>query len=69
MVTIQLSVLLVILYFVPTFVAKCRRHNDGRAIFWLNILLGWTILGWIASLVWANTGNVEKSDHKVLPPA
>jgi hypothetical protein len=40
-------------YFLPTIVAWLRYHRQAVAIFVLNLLLGWTVLGWIAALVWA----------------
>jgi hypothetical protein len=43
------------LYFVPAFMAWARRHHQRAAIFLLNLLLGWTLLGWVAALVWAAT--------------
>jgi len=48
------------LYFLPTLVAATRRHNNTIAICVLNLFLGWTFLGWVASLVWACTSNVAK---------
>jgi len=44
---------MVALYFVPTTVAVRRRHHNTSAIFALNLLLGWTFVGWVISLVWA----------------
>jgi hypothetical protein len=41
------------LYFLPTLTAGIRRHPSDSAIMMLNLLLGWTVLGWIAALVWA----------------
>jgi hypothetical protein len=38
-------------YFIPSFVAKGRNRAD--AIFMLNLLLGWTLLGWVGALIWA----------------
>jgi hypothetical protein len=43
------------LYFLPAIIAVDRRHEQGLAIFVLNLLLGWTALGWILALVWACT--------------
>ncbi|KAB0269035.1 superinfection immunity protein [Microvirga brassicacearum] len=43
------------LYFLPTTVARARRHPQATAILILNIFLGWTFLGWVAALVWAFT--------------
>ncbi|TRZ48114.1 superinfection immunity protein, partial [bacterium] len=30
-----------------------RQHKNSLAIFLLNLLLGWTVLGWVVSLVWS----------------
>ena len=43
------------IYFLPSLVAWVRNHHQANAIAVLNLLLGWTILGWIAALVWACT--------------
>ena len=43
------------LYFLPTITAGIRRKNNTRAIFVLNFLTGWTLVGWIIALVWAVT--------------
>jgi len=41
------------MYFLPTIIAFNRgRHNKG-AIFVLNLFVGWTVFGWVISLVWA----------------
>jgi hypothetical protein len=47
--------LLLAAYFVPAIVARCRHHQNAAAILVLNLLLGWTFLGWIAAMVWAST--------------
>jgi hypothetical protein len=49
---------LLFLYFVPAVVSFTREHPQHLAIFVLNLLLGWTAIGWIIALVWActNTG-------------
>ncbi|MDD2731089.1 MAG: superinfection immunity protein [Candidatus Portnoybacteria bacterium] len=48
-----LVVLFFALYFLPTLIAFLRQHKNKLAIFLLNLLLGWTILGWVVSLVWS----------------
>jgi hypothetical protein len=44
-----------ILYFLPAVVASIRGHHNQGAIFALNLLLGWTLLGWVTAFVWACT--------------
>lgn len=51
-------------YFLPSLVASSRRHKNKNAIYVTNTFLGWTFVGWIAALIWANTDNVmEKKDN------
>lgn len=45
-----------VLYFTPTLIACKRNHARLPGIVALNILLGWTFVGWIVALVWALTG-------------
>ena len=40
-------------YYLPAVIAKHRDANNIRVIFGVNFLLGWTVLGWIAALIWA----------------
>ena len=40
-------------YFIPTFIAIARRQRNTLSIFILNLLLGWSVIGWVISLVWA----------------
>lgn len=47
--------LVVIVYFVPTVIALLRGHRQAVAIGALNMLLGWTFLGWVGSLIWSLT--------------
>ncbi len=54
---IALILLGLCLYFLPTVVASGKR-NVG-AIFILNLLLGWTLIGWVAALVWAFTNDAR----------
>lgn len=57
-----LIVVLVVLgfYFLPTIVASSRNHQSTGGIFVLNLLLGWTFLFWVLSLVWACSHVIEK---------
>lgn len=55
------------LYFLPTLVGA-KKRNAG-AIFALNLLLGWTLLGWIAALVWALTQDAKPTVVIAAPSA
>jgi hypothetical protein len=50
------------LYFCPTIVAYQRSHRNALPIAVLNLLAGWTFLGWVAALVWALTRESRSDD-------
>jgi hypothetical protein len=52
--SILLNFLVVLLYFLPTFLAFSKKNL--REVLLLNLCFGWTIIGWIWSLVWAIRG-------------
>ena len=43
-------VITLVIYFIPTICASEKKNF--ASIFALNVLLGWTIIGWIVALVW-----------------
>jgi hypothetical protein len=49
----------ILMYFFPAIVAGMRHHRNAGAITVLNLLLGWTLLGWVVSLVWAFTNPAQ----------
>jgi hypothetical protein len=40
-------------YLLPWAVAATRGKSNAGAIGWINLLLGWTLIGWIIALVMA----------------
>lgn len=46
-------ILSVAVYFFPWIIAASRNHHQRSSIIVLNLLLGWTFLGWVIALVWA----------------
>ncbi|MFL9963044.1 superinfection immunity protein [Paraburkholderia sediminicola] len=40
-------------YLVPAMIADAREREDAFAVTMVNILLGWTVIGWFAALIWA----------------
>ena len=47
----------IIPYFLPTIIAFMRKKDNAGGVFALNFFLGWTFIGWIASLIWALSAN------------
>ena len=40
-------------YLLPAWIASRRMSNDKRAILFVNLIFGWTVIGWFISLAWA----------------
>ena len=40
-------------YLFPFLLAAYRRKRNTSSIFVLNLLTGWTIVGWVVALIWA----------------
>lgn len=56
------------LYMLPTYEAWSRKQQNLQSIAALNLFLGWTVIGWVAALIWA----FKKPDQAVqyaAPPA
>jgi hypothetical protein len=47
-----------VMYFLPSIIALARSKRDLLAIFLLNLFLGWSVIGWIVTLVWAAKSDV-----------
>lgn len=46
-------VLVALVYFVPSIVASSRKHHNLGSILVINLLLGWTFVGWVVALAMA----------------
>jgi hypothetical protein len=57
--------LALLLYFLPAIIAHNKR--DSSKILLVNLLFGWTVIGWCIALVWACTA--EPQARAVLVPA
>lgn len=53
--------LIVLIYFAPSVVAKGKKN--WQAIFVLNLIAGWTFVGWVVALVWACTKDDPARNH------
>ena len=56
----EVLVLAVLLHFLPTLIALLRGHHNGFPIFLTNLLLGWTVIGWIVALIWSFTATERR---------
>jgi hypothetical protein len=50
------GLILLALYFLPFLVALARHNVSIGGIFVVNLLFGWTGIGWVLALVWALLG-------------
>src|SRR5215472_15346377 len=55
------------LYFLPAFLA--RNKPNFTSILILNILAGWTFIGWIIALVWAISSDSQQPVAAPAPPS
>ncbi|MFC1648354.1 superinfection immunity protein [Nanoarchaeota archaeon] len=53
--TLSLAMIIggILAYFLPTIIALARNHSRKGLLFVLNLLTGWTFLGWIGCLIWS----------------
>jgi hypothetical protein len=54
-------------YFIPAVIAEQRHHPNTKGVVLLNLLLGWTVLCWIAALAWA-CSSFEPQPKNEVPP-
>lgn len=54
-------------YLLPTTIALIRRRDNRMAIFLVNFLLGWTLLGWVITLAWSVTS--DSAERRVVKVA
>lgn len=47
-------------YMLPWAIAAVRGNRNAWSVFWINLLLGWTVIGWIIALV------MSIREHRIL---
>ena len=55
----QFIVIGIYIYIAPSIIAYNRKHHQKMAIIALNVLLGWSIIGWIIALIWSLSATVK----------
>jgi hypothetical protein len=56
-----MGILVIAFYLIPTWVALYRGKKQKLVIFVINLFTGWTVIGWLGSLIWASVK--EESDR------
>ena len=51
------------IYLIPTIIAKVKRKRNLSGIALLNIFTGWSMVGWIISLVWAVSPDRQQKEE------
>ena len=57
------GLMMIAIYLTPSFVSAIRKHPNANPICVLNILLGWTFIGWVIAMVWSLTV-ISKGKHE-----
>ena len=53
-------IIFIALYFLPYLIAKLRKIKNSTSVFWLNLFLGWTVVGYFVLLFYAALTSVTK---------
>jgi len=56
-----------LMYFLPTIIG--RDKSDAGLIFLVNLLLGWTVVGWIVAFIWACAADTRPVPVRFVPIA
>ena len=55
-------IIIVALYFIPFIIAIARGIKNSMAVFFLNLFLGWTVIGFFVLIFYASLTNVQSSE-------
>jgi hypothetical protein len=58
-----------VVYFLPTIIAAVRHVKNMLGIVLLNVLAGWTFVGWVIALVWSIVDQKQISAVTNIPSA
>ena len=53
------ALLIIFIYFIPSISAYSSKKKNASSIFVINLLLGWTFIGWVVALSWALTKDTK----------
>lgn len=56
---------LLMFYLAPSICANSREHQSVNAIVIVNMLTGWTVIGWVVCWIWALTGTHKQAAQAI----
>ena len=56
---IIIFIIILLLYFLPYVIARVRKLKNKRSVFFLNLFLGWTVVGFFVLLFYAALSNAH----------
>jgi hypothetical protein len=59
----------IFVYLLPTYIASRKGHKDTGVIFVVNLLFGWTFLGYIVSFIWAVSSGTGENTKVIIQNA
>jgi hypothetical protein len=54
-----ITILIGLIYFIPSIVGY--GHRNFGSILLLNLLLGWTVIGWVVAIIWAVSNDKKET--------
>lgn len=64
LVLLPLLLVALMVYFLPLLIATQRGHRNLAPIGLTNLFFGWTLMGWLITLIWAFSDNTERSNPR-----
>jgi predicted Kef-type K+ transport protein len=59
---IAVGIMVLAVYLLPSIAG--RRKQKAGAITWLNLLLGWTVIGWVVVMLWAIKADDGRAERR-----
>lgn len=56
----------IVIYFIPSLIARNRNSIKKDRVYLLNIFAGWCVIGWIVALIWAIDSERKKEETKTI---
>ncbi len=57
--SILMLMAIALIYMLPTIIAFGREHRRRQNVVLVNVILGWTLIGWVAVFLWASLAATE----------